>query len=286
MPEDTDRYVEDKTKLPNDIDWDGPRWALNEDDVQIIDSPTEDPATWPPLFDVEEAIRQLREQGMADPIAVEEPPLGKGWEDVERDDKGRWWHGSGGTPDVKVTPVKERAWSGEPTETKESLGHKALGNLGENIIAAYMKSQGANDIRPLNVKVNNFPIDMMHDHEVIECKSGPVSNGRSGQQWRITLGEPAKSEKEWLKHASSEEKRLHNQKKMEHIVQRKQDKLEEYRKGSGAGKKAHGSTMTTIINLDKKTADIYKFPGFHQRVDWNSPMAAKAYVGTVKFSEK
>ena len=41
--------------------------------------------------------------------------------------------------------------------------------------------------------------------------------------------------------------------------------------------------MTCIINPDTKTADIYKFEGWHDRIGWNSEEAKKAYVGTVKY---
>ena len=49
--------------------------------------------------------------------------------------------------------------------------------------------------------------------------------------------------------------------------------------------KVGGSTMTTIINPDTKTVDIYRFQGFHLRIPWNSPEAKKAYVGSFRYKE-
>jgi len=43
-------------------------------------------------------------------------------------------------------------------------------------------------------------------------------------------------------------------------------------------------TVGVILNPDTKTADVFRFNGFHARIGWNSPQAQKAYVGSYKYA--
>ena len=177
--------------------------------------------------------------------------------------------------------TKTRAFKGEQVDTKSSLSKQNAGKLGELITLRYLQQQGYKDARPLNNAQSNYAVDMVQDHAAIEIKTGLASNGPSGQQWRATIGQPGKAEAEWLKTAGKEEKAAWNHEKQEKILERKNAALKEVSRSLGRPVKAY--TMTTILNHDTRTADIYKFSGFHLRIAWNSPEAQKAYVGSFKY---
>jgi hypothetical protein len=113
-------------------------------------------------------------------------------------------------------------------------------------------------------------------------KTGNVANGESAQQWRLTIGEPGKKEKEWLAQASKEEKAAWNQKKQAMIHERKKKALADLSKKLGKPIKAR--TITCLINPDTKTIDIYVFDGWHDRIPWRSEMANKAYKTSVTYA--
>jgi capsid protein len=183
---------------------------------------------------------------------------------------------------VKLTKVSQRAFTGEPIATKTQLGKSTTGKLGENIIIQYCRQiKGKKDARHLNLDRNNFPIDLVQDHESIEVKAGLVSNRSDAQRWRLTIGEPGKKEKEWLAQASEKQKAAWNSRKQQAIIERKAKCLKNLSKELGKPVKA--KTMTVIINPDTKTADIYEFDGWHERIGWKSEEAKAAYVGSVKY---
>lgn len=197
------------------------------------------------------------------------------------DANGKFCSTGGGAGGLKIKATRNRAWHGEQVETKTKLSKLESGALGEQIAIAYLKSKGMKDARTLNVQRNNFPVDLIQDHSVVEVKTGLVSNGKSAQQWRATIGQPGKKEAAWLKTASKEQKAAWNLKKQQAILARKQKAVDEVSKQ--LGKRVKASTMGIIINPDTKRADIYVFKGFHLRVAWNSPQAKKAYVGSVQY---
>lgn len=182
---------------------------------------------------------------------------------------------------VTVKPSKTKAFDGEVKQTKNTLSRLEAGALGEKLVTAYLQHGGLKDARTLNIKVNNFPIDLVADHGVIEVKTGQVSNSKSAQQWRATIGQPGKKETEWLKKATPEQKRAHNEKKAQAILERKQQALADL--SQVAGKKIKAYTYGVIINPDTKRADLYRFNGFHLRIGWNTPQAAKGYLGSVSY---
>lgn len=223
-------------------------------------------------------------------------------ESQPRDESGRWSDGGGGGgssstteegpspesghigssgPSVKLTPSAERAFEGKQIETETKLSKLETGQIGEAAVVAYLKDQGYEDARPLNMEQNNFPVDLVQNHDLIEVKTGVVSNQSSGQVWRATIGQPGKNEQAWLKQASAEEKRAWNAQKSQAILDRKQAVLEEW--SAAHGVEARGKTMTTIINPDTKTIDIYEFSGFHSRIRWNSAEAKAAYKGSFRY---
>jgi len=194
------------------------------------------------------------------------------------DAHGRFTSGSSA---ISLQKTDQRAFSGESVELKEHPSKQEVGALGEKIIIAHLKAQGLSDARPLNEAKANYAVDLVQDHGAIEVKTGLASNGKSAQQWRATIGQPGKAETEWLKKASPEDKAAWNEKKAKDIMDRKNAAVADLSKKLGRPVKSW--TMTSIINPDTRTADIYKFEGFHARIAWNSPEAKKAYVGSYKY---
>jgi hypothetical protein len=183
---------------------------------------------------------------------------------------------------IQLTPTKERAWSGEARALRSKLNKLETGEIGERAVIAYLRRDPkSRDARSLNVKVNNFPLDLIGDHEVTEVKAGLVSNGKSAQQWRATAGQPGNKERAWLAKASKEKKAAWNEKKQGEILKRKQQALAQVSRQ--VGRKVKGQTITTIIDPDRKVVDVYKFDGFHLRIAWNSDAARKGYVGSFKY---
>lgn len=182
---------------------------------------------------------------------------------------------------VKLKSTRDRAFTGQQVATKIRLSKQETGDLGENIVLSFLHDEGKADARKLNARLNNFPLDAIQNHETIEIKAGQVSNSPGAQQWRLTIGEPGKAEKAWLAQASPEEKRAWNTKKMEMIFARKKKAKAELEKK--LGKKIKATTMTVLINPDTKTADIFRFDGWHSRIGWNSDVMRKGYVGSFKY---
>ena len=182
---------------------------------------------------------------------------------------------------IKTKSVKGRAFAGEQIETKNKLSKLETGALGEKIVTSWLQGQGLKDARTLNVKVNNFPVDLIQDHKAYEVKTGLVSNRTDAQKWRATIGQPGKMESAWLKKASPEDKKAWNDRKRSEILKRKEAAVKKL--GTKSGKKVKGGTITLIINPDTKKADIHKFDGFHISIPWKSAQAKAGYVGTVSY---
>ena len=188
-------------------------------------------------------------------------------------------HGSA----VKVSPAKTRALSesGEPAVIKNPLTKQETGRVGEAVVLAWLKSQGFKDARPMNTSQTNFPVDLIEDHAPTEVKAGMASNGRKAQQWRLTFSKESKKEVEMYEKMTPEERSQWNAQKQQRIHERKLAVLKAVEKQTG--KKQKPRTVTTIINPDTRTADIYVFDGWHDRIDWQSDMAKKAYKGSVQY---
>jgi hypothetical protein len=222
--------------------------------------------------------------------AVEPPPPWRlitgittkaGWEDVPRDDHGRW---TGGAVSLKET--NQRAWSGKQEPNATRLSKNEAGQLGEEIAKTYVQSlgHGRENAKSLNEGRNNYPVDMVGDHELYEIKTGQVTNTQTAQQWRATIGEPGKTEKAWLKTASPEDKRAWNEQKANAIIGRKQAAVADYSKR--IGQRIQGKTLTIILHPDKQIADIHVFDGFHTRIGYNSDQAKSGYVGSFRYANR
>ncbi len=137
------------------------------------------------------------------------------------------------------------------------------------------------DVRPLNAEQANYPVDMVHDHEIIEVKSGLVSNGEASRHWRVTLGEPGDEEKAKMSHMTPDERAAHNARKMDAAMGRKERVLREI--STKLGKPISSKTITVVIDPDRHRADVFVFDGFHPRITWDSEEAQHGYVATVKY---
>jgi len=183
---------------------------------------------------------------------------------------------------VSVKLVKSRVFSGESVSTKTTLTKQETGRVGEAVAQAYLRDiLGFKDARPMNTAQANFPIDMIQDHAPTEIKAGMVSNGKDAMKWRLTFSQESKKEKELYGEMTDAQKMDWNAKKQRRIRERKEAVLQAIEKE--IGKKAKPQTLTTIINPDTKTADVFLFDGWHDIIRWNSPEAKKAYKGTVAY---
>jgi hypothetical protein len=216
--------------------------------------------------------------------AIEEAQFAEDYNpDQERDEHGRWVSTGTHETGIRLGHSDKRAYSGEQTSGGEKLSKLETGALGEKIILEHLKLEGYTDAHPLNAKVNNFPVDGVQDHELIEMKTGLSTNGSTAQQWRATIGQPGPTETAWLKTASKEDKAAWNAGKQQEILDRKNAAVDNLARETGHS--VAGSTMTVIINPSTHTADIYKFNGFHSRIAWNSAQAKAGYIRSVTYGK-
>jgi len=218
--------------------------------------------------------------------------------DTFTDDQGRLRHaagsseggrfapgdGGGGTSSSSgsLTQTSERAYTGRPVQISTRLNAAQTGAIGEDVITRYLRqTEGLQDARPVTRDRNNYAVDLVAGDQVIEAKTGLVSNVPSAQKWRTTIGEPGPAEKAWLRNASPTEKAAHNQEKMVAIMERKQRAVDEI--SQRLGRPLTTRTISTIINPDTRTADLYSFPGFHPNLRWNTPETRDAYVGSYRY---
>ncbi|HXG55615.1 MAG TPA: hypothetical protein VNJ03_09585 [Vicinamibacterales bacterium] len=182
-----------------------------------------------------------------------------------------------------VSTRSKRTWDGEPVAVKNPMGKQAAGALGEELIAAYLRSTGVKDTGRMDymVSVNNYPVNLIAGDTVIEIKTGQASNQPNSQQWRLTIGQPGKAEAAYLATLEPEKKAALNVSKTAAIFARKALAVERIEKDLGRPLKKR--TMTLILNPDTKTADIYEFEGFHQRLGWGS--SEDSYVATIKYKD-
>lgn len=181
---------------------------------------------------------------------------------------------------VSLSSSSRRAFSGKAIGTA-ALSKSETGKLGEQVTIAYLKDRGFKDARSLNEKGNNYPVDLIQDHEVIEVKAGLVSNGERAQQWRATIGQPGVKEAAWLTKASDRAKEEWNEKKQQAVLDRKAQAIREVSKQ--VGHQVRGKTIALIINPHTRTVDVHEFKGFHLRIGWKSEEAKSAYRGSFKY---
>jgi hypothetical protein len=188
----------------------------------------------------------------------------------------------------KLREVKERAWTGEPEG--EPISKDLAGAIGEEIIIQHLKSLGYDDAGKTSdhpavaSNMNNLAFDLIHDHQLIEAKGGQT--GKPSGVWalkydgRFTKAQEAAFAEMTEDEVKAEKKRI-NQQKVADIHGRKKAFVK--RMSKELGFKVKPGMMTVIINHAKKTADIYQFDDIHDRIPWESDMARKGYVKTVRY---
>lgn len=189
-------------------------------------------------------------------------------------------HGSA----VAVKPAKQRAWGGkDPVELKTTLTKQETGRVGEAVALAWLKSQGFADARPMNSAATNFPIDLIEDHAPTEVKAGLASNGRGAQQWRLTFSKETAAEKSAYEKMTPAERERWNAEKQKRIHERKRRVIADLQKRNPRTP-IKPRTITVVLNPDTRTADVFVFDGFHDRIDWQSAAAKSAYRGSVTYA--
>jgi hypothetical protein len=174
-----------------------------------------------------------------------------------------------------------RPFDGTPRPTT-FLSKQDRGKIGENVIIGYLQQhEGMKDARHANTKKNNFAVDIAYDHKLVEGKAGGIGNTKKAQQWRLTIGEPGKKEKAALRGMTAEQKRVHNARKEQAILERKAKAKADAEKILGF--KVQPRTMSIILDHDRRVAHLYSFDGYHPRIDWTSDQARKGFVGAFKY---
>ena len=184
---------------------------------------------------------------------------------------------------IKLKPTTKRAFKGDPIETKIKLSKIETRDVGEKVAIQYARQYmaGGKNARPLNSVKNNTAVDIAADHKLIEAKAGLVSNSKGAQQWNAKIGEPSKEYRTWAKTASAEDIRAYNDRQRQLILYRKDQLLKRASKAISDG--YDPNVITSIINADTRTADVYVFKGYHLRIGWTSDMAKEGFVGSFNY---
>lgn len=178
----------------------------------------------------------------------------------------------------------DRVWTGEQHEGEATVNKLETGAIGEGIVMDVLTQLHAVPFGTVNVSVNNAPFDVSGDSLAVEVKTGLATNGKSAQHWRATIGQPGKAETELLKQMTPEEKRAHNERKMQAILDRKHALL--HKMSEEAGREIHPMTMGLILSGDGKRADVFAFDGFHLRLPWNKYATPEHFLGTYDVTNK
>lgn len=178
----------------------------------------------------------------------------------------------------RIVDQDKRVWQGQQVEGKKTISKLETGELGERAAMMALEDVYGQPFETLNVGMNNAPIDVIGDHTAVEVKAGMSINGKTAQHWRATIGQPGKAEREALKQMTPKEKRAHNQRKSEAIIQRKAELLQQL--GREAGSEIKGKTVGVILSPDGKRADVFMVDGFHLRLPWKKYATGDNYIGT------
>ncbi len=196
-----------------------------------------------------------------------------------------------------IRPAKDRAFTGKPAGSK--IDSRLAGAIGEEILIQHLKGLGKEykDAQQTSEwfgdSHNNLAMDLIADHRLVEAKTGqafkPDGVWALKYDGKFTKAEEAKFAKMTPDEVKAEKKKI-NAAKVRAIHARKaafEGRVNaELKKRAGKGKKAPAvkvGMMTVIVNPDTKTADIYEFDGIHDRIPFQSEMADKGYVRTVRY---
>lgn len=233
------------------------------------------------------AFKITRREGNRVFVTAQPPKRLRGLEfdpDQPRDESGRWTDGGGtsSNPSGRRLVLRESRQRATDKGAKSArLSKLETGRVGEDVAVAWLQSQGHADARTLNVKGNNFPVDLVEDHRVYEVKAGLASNSESAQQWRATIGQPGVKEREWLASASSAAKARWGERKQREILNRKERAVREV--SQRLGHRVEGGTIALIVNPTTRIVDVHVFDGFHARIGWKSDQAQAGYRGSYRY---
>lgn len=190
---------------------------------------------------------------------------------------------------ISLRPTKEQAYlvEGVNRVPRTRLSKQETGRIGEEAVIAFLRGRlGDKGAARLDRRVSNFPLDIISPKLglLIEVKSGVLGVHRKAEQWRYTIGEPGEAEKAALARMSPERKSAHNARKMQGILLRKE--LTAAAISKSAGRRFRTVTFTTIIDPDRKVVDLFRFNGFHARIDWRSQKADAGYIASFRYQEK
>lgn len=191
-------------------------------------------------------------------------------------------------PPAPAAPILRKitgsAFHGDPIPQTSAPTRQDVGKTGEQTVIAYLKQvEGAADARTAATDRNNFPVDVIYDHTLVEVKTGTIAAGKSAQQWRLTIGQPGKAETAAMAKLSPAALAAYNLDKQAAIVRRKAQALHAIEQQLGHPVTAR--TMTVILDSDRKVADIHSFAGWHQRIGWTSQQAKNGYLGTYSYAD-
>jgi plasmid maintenance system killer protein len=155
------------------------------------------------------------------------------------------------------------------------------GAVGEGLAVEYMRNyMQAPDTQPL-VRTKHLPLDLISREYAVEVKGGLVSNIRQAQQWRLTFSQFVGEEAERYARMSASERAMHTATKRFNIMQRKKKFLSHL--NEAFKRELTPLTITTIIDCDRREADLFVFEGWHSRIGWNAPDTEDARRGTFRF---
>jgi hypothetical protein len=176
-------------------------------------------------------------------------------------------------------PKEQRVWQGRQQQGKVLFNQNETGRRGEVIAAKAMEEMFGVEFSLMNVGLNNAPIDVAGDHHAVEVKTGPATNGRSAQQWRITTSYTSgPTEKALIAKMTPAEKAEYNTYKQQQSMARKLATVDEMSRMAGTEIKP--VTIGVIMSSDGKRGDAFMIPGFHLRLGWNNYATEKYYIGT------
>lgn len=186
----------------------------------------------------------------------------------------------------KIKDTKDRAWNGK--QEGEPLDIHLAGAIGEEIIIAHLKQIGYADADYTSSFIgsnnNNIPFDLIHDHQLVEAKTGQV--GKPSGVWALKYdGRFNKDQEAAFVKMSPEQVKLEKKKINADKVRRIHERKQQFADGLAKDLKYKitPGMITVIVNPATKTADLYQFDGLHDSIGWNSDKAKAGYLKSVKY---
>lgn len=185
---------------------------------------------------------------------------------------------------VSISGISQKPeYTGEakPVDVK-FRSKKAPGDLGEEVAVKFLQKTDptVHSVKPSGRA--NYPIDAVGKNAAYEIKTGLISVDSPGNRhWRVTFDTKDSESKLFTKRAAAFE-RKYNDAKTKAAIDRKYQVTQDV--ANITGKTITPYTIGVILNPSTQRADIYKIPGYHQRISWADPDKLKGnYQGTVSY---